>query len=369
MMNYLFFINFILSFGMALFVLFSVSKRFKSISSERAKKYLVLLSLAYLVLSMVFFLWFVKVLEYSIGDLGIIFSFLLLAQNILLYSIIHLFVRNRNIFYFFIIYISLAFYFVYNFNFIIFFSIASFLVSLLLFVSFAFRFDEYKKVGYLGIIYSLEGIVFSVLFFFGLINLLIVTIFLVATLFLLFFFLLRDLEKFPLFVRSKSFKKRSPFLRVLGHFVFIIVFINFIFIGTLVVHEFGHFSVSKLYGCEYQKIVYENQFLHTDISCPTSQGSKASIFGGIFLPIFIALLLILLGGPFMKEIGLLLLGFNILSISKDLVDLNVTQSVIFFISAFGAIILGYGIYLLAKSRIEEDIYLFSEYSLRLKKRI
>jgi hypothetical protein len=134
---------------------------------------------------------------------------------------------------------------------------------------------------------------------------------------------------------------------------------NFIFIGVLAIHEGGHFTISKLSpDCDLEKIVYEGNLPRTEILCGNSSNSMDKIIlGGIFLPIIVALLLFFGGGTFMKEISLLILGFDILISYKDFIDLGFSQGISTFFSIFGGIIILLAIGILAKSRTTEEEFI------------
>jgi len=133
---------------------------------------------------------------------------------------------------------------------------------------------------------------------------------------------------------------------------------NFVFIGVLAIHEGGHFFISKLApDCELQRIVYEGNLPHTEILCNNYTNTNKIIFGGIFLPIIISLLLFFGGGTFMKEISLLIIGFDILVSYKDFLDLGFSQNISTFFSIFGGVIILLAIGILAKSRTTEEEFI------------
>jgi hypothetical protein len=174
--------------------------------------------------------------------------------------------------------------------------------------------------------------------------------------FLLFF--LWDVKRFPasFFEEKIKLERNSYLFDFLRYFVFIIILTNFIFIGVLATHEGGHFAVSKLTpDCSLEKIVYEGNLPHTEILCDNSSGSMDKILlGGILLPILVALLFFFGGGMFMKEIALLIFGFDILISYKDFLDLGFSQGISTFFSIFGVIVILLAIGLLAKSRTTEE---------------
>jgi hypothetical protein len=176
----------------------------------------------------------------------------------------------------------------------------------------------------------------------------------------IFFFLL-DIRNIQVFSIEKKgrIKKSYYFFDFLRYFIFIIILTNFIFVGVLAVHEIGHFAISKLSpNCELERIVYEGNLPHTEILCKNSPESMNKIiFGGIFLPIIIAFLFFIGGGTFMKEISLLIFGFNLLISYKDFMDLGFSQGISTFFSIFGGVIVILAIGILAKSRTTEEEFI------------
>jgi hypothetical protein len=174
-------------------------------------------------------------------------------------------------------------------------------------------------------------------------------------------FFLLDIKKLPItpIERNSKFKKNYYIFDFLRYFIFIIILTNFIFIGTLAIHEAGHFFVSKLSpDCDLERIVYEGKLPHTEILCNNyAESMDKIIFGGIFLPVIVAFLFFFGGGTFMKETSLLILGFNILISYKDFIDLGFSQTISTFFSMFGGGIIFLAIAILAKSRTTEEEFI------------
>src|SRR3989339_557407 len=80
-------------------------------------------------------------------------------------------------------------------------------------------------------------------------------------------------------------------------------------------------------------------------------------FLGILAPFLLAILLFFIGGKFMKEMAFLLSGFNFLAIAKDLQDFGLSQNLIFAVLLLGGSFLIYGIIIISKLRIEDEVYL------------
>ena len=157
----------------------------------------------------------------------------------------------------------------------------SLLIGILFFLSMVFRRDVYKKIGYLGLSYLFLGLIFQVLVLVDARNLFLFSLILNCFFFVFVFVFMLYLEKHPPILEDKKVFERPYFLVFLGHFLFVITLANFIFIGTIAIHEFGHLSVSKFYDCEYERIVYEKGLFNTEILC-TNLGDKTFVlFGGI----------------------------------------------------------------------------------------
>ncbi|HIG94034.1 MAG TPA: hypothetical protein HA229_00285 [Nanoarchaeota archaeon] len=221
-----------------------------------------------------------------------------------------------------------------------------------------FRDDNYQALGYFGMFYSILGLSFETLLIFQIGNVYLLNLLLNLVFCFFIFIFIKDLQKIPL-VSKEDLNKgpRPPFLVILGHLFFIIIFVNFIFIGTIGIHEFGHFSISKFYNCDYRKIVYEDDFFRTEVLCDGKIDNSLVLLGGILAPFLLAILLFFIGGKFMKEMAFLLSGFNFLAIAKDLQDFGLSQNLIFAVLLLGGSFLIYGIIIISKLRIEDEVYL------------
>ena len=241
-------------------------------------------------------------------------------------------------------------------NFLSFSLIASALFTLLIFLEFTFLDDKYKRVGYFGILYASISIILNLLLFLNPHNVYTFSLISGFFFFLFSFFFFKDLHNINLENTPRYKKEKSYFFILLAHLIFIITLTNFVFIGTIGIHEFGHYGSSKFYDCDYQKIVYDGNFFHTEILCRSLEGNVFVILGGVLLPFVLALLLFFIGGKFMKEIAILISGFNFIAISRDLADLGVSENFVFLSIFCGVLLLIYGLYSLAKSKTEESIY-------------
>jgi len=334
---------------------------FKHYKKERTREvinYLSLIGVLYFIIAIFSFFWCFDLLKYSAEDFLLIYALVIVLQSLFLLMAVFLISRNHKLFYllFFYLIIFLSF-FTSVFNFLYLFLITSFLLSLLFFVNLTVRRDVYKKIGYYGIFYSSLALFLQFLLLFGVGDVFIFSI--ILNLVFLFFIIkfLKDLQKYPIIpVTYGKYKKKSYLITFLRYFIFILVLVNFIFIGTVTIHEFGHFGVSKFYDCDYQRIVFEENLPHTEILCRDLPNPTLVLLGGFFLPFIIALILFIVGGRFLKDMALLVAGFNFLISKRDFLDLGISENLILGSIIIGVLFLILGVVLLARSRTEESFY-------------
>jgi hypothetical protein len=356
-MKFLFLLNGILYLVIFLFFLLKFIKNYEKSTVKVARSFS-FIGLIYFLISLSSILWFFDILNYVENDFLFLYAVALILQSLILFRVIYLFSQNKRLFYFLGFYLIILFSFLFSMNSFLNLSlIASSLFILLIFIEFTFLDECYKKSGYFGILYATISIIFNLILFLGKGNVYFFSL-IFGIFFLVFAYLfLSDLEKFPLNCPLKFRKERSYLFTLLGHLIFIITLANFVFIGTIAIHEFGHYGASKFYDCDYQKIVYEGDFFHTEILCSSLGNNLGVVLGGILLPLVLALVLFFIGGSFMREVAFLVFGFNLISISRDLSDLGVSDNLAFISIFCGILALIYGLFLLAKSKSEESLYL------------
>jgi len=354
-MKIIFFINCIISLVIFLFSSFSFFIHYSKSKIFKAINYLAIIGLLYLIISIFSFLWFFDFLEYTSADFVFIYSMVIFIQTLFLCIFVYLFSRKKNVFYllfFYLIVLMPIFYPVLNYS--DFFLIVSFLLSLLLFLSLASRRDIYRNVGYFGIFYSIISFIFQILYIFGKAKLFVLSLFSnLVFLFLIVVFLM-DLKKYPKRLEI-HYGGRSYFFRIFRDFVFIIVLVNFIFIGTLGIHEFGHFSTSQFYDCSYRSIVYEGGLPHTEVLCGNLTKDNFVLLGGVLLPFILGILLFIIGGVFLKDIALLFVGFNLIISSDDIFKLGFSENLVIASTLLGSLCLIIGLAMLIKSKTEEYV--------------
>lgn len=355
-MNFIFLIGGIIWISIFSFSIWKYFK-FKEESMKKLSLNFVIIGLFYLILSLSSFIWFFKIMGYLDKDFLIVYSLVIFLQNLFFFRLIYKISSNKKLFYFlgfYLLSLPLLF-FLYHFQ-SYFFLIFSFLFSLLIFISFTFREDIYKKVGYIGIFYSTVSLIFSLFLLVDFGDLMIFSLLSSIGIFYLLYFFIEDLGKYPLNKKIGPSSEKPYFFSLISNLIFIITLTNFIFIGTIGIHEFGHYGLSKIYDCDYRKIVYDGDLFHTEVLCEDEYAVLPVALGGIFLPFVLGIFLIFVGGHFLREVALLIFGFNFLSISRDLSMVG-ASNLFSLLSIFsGTIFLMVGIFLLAKSRMEFEIY-------------
>lgn len=357
-MKELFLISFLFSLGIFVFLSFNFLKYAKDERRKKIISYLSFIGLLYLIIAILSFLWILEFLNYYESDFLIIYFLILFLQSLFLFKIVYSFSKNKFLFLPLGFYILLFVFVVFlGGTFINFFLILSFLLFLLFFLNLLLRGDEYKDVGVWGIFYSSLSLLLQILFFLGIVEFYIFFILSTGLFFYFIWNLTKHLKKNPPLESIVSIPKDKPYFFIfLNHFVFLLILTNFIFVGAVVVHEFGHLLASNLYDCEDRKIVYEEGLPHTEALCSGEVNNPFILFSGIGLPLILAFLLFLIGGKFLKEIGFLIVGFNLIVCFKDFKDLGLSDNLTMFFIVLGGLFILVGIVLLAKSKTEEHFY-------------
>ncbi|MFW6283642.1 MAG: hypothetical protein ACOC1P_06360 [Minisyncoccales bacterium] len=339
------------------FFLFFMIKYFehnKKDSKKRALSVLFKIVFIYFIFSSMFFVWFFGIFDYSIREFLLIYLIGLIFQTILFFRLGYVFNNHKKFYIIAGLYAGINLLLLFRIElFLTWGFFLSFIVMMFFFSQIIFLGKDYKKLGLAGVCYSFVSLVFSVLIYLNIGNPLM--FFLISFGFFFYFtwIFFDDIEKYSFSVEEVH---RNKFLVFLNHIVFIIIIVNFIFISTIVIHEFGHYGVSSFYDCEKNKIVYEDSFFHAETYCVEKETEKRAIWGGILLPYIIALACILFGERFMKDVGLLIMGFNSVSLSKDLALLDISNSFVFLSILIGIVFLIWGIWSFIHSRV--DVVLF-----------
>jgi len=355
-MKVIFLLNFIVSFGIAIFLFLNFWRKHKIPELKKPFNLFALIGLLYLILSTLSLLWTFNIFESSLNDFLLIKSLMIFLQTVFLFSLIYIFRDNRKLFYFLFCYLGVLSFGLLGVPISSLLLICSFIIILLLFIL-LIPVSGFGKISKFGILYASISLLVQIfsLFFenFYVVGSLISNI----LFFILIFFFIKNIETFPLdfFKKPVKHKKRYYFLDFLRYFIFIIILTNFIFIGTITVHEVGHLLTSRSFDCGFERIIYEGGLPHTEILCGENFDSLFKvILGGMILPLAIAILFFFAGGTFIKELGLLIVGFNFIISYKDILDLGLTKNIGIFFSVLGGVLVLVSIALLARSRTTED---------------
>lgn len=360
-MEFVFLLNGLLAMTISVLFISNVAKKIKDPEQKKLKNSFLILGLIYFISAIFSLLWFTKILEFSSADFPFLYSIILVLQTIVFVDLVYKIKKNRKIFLILLFYLGSASTIFLPLNFSSFLLITSFLITLLIFLL-IISIPQLEKVANLGIIYSSLSIIFQILVLLKIEISFIFSFFSNLAFLVLAFFIIKSFEQSPqvFFSVQEKQKENSFIVDFLKYFVFIIVLTNFIFIGTISIHEVGHLAAGKTLGCDFGKIVYEEGGLpRTEVLCGDKNFSsqKFVILGGIFLPIILSLLLIFAGGSFIKETALLMIGFNFIISYLDLIDLGFSKNIPIFLSVIGGGLVVFGVLLLARSRTTENEFI------------
>jgi hypothetical protein len=98
----------------------------------------------------------------------------------------------------------------------------------------------------------------------------------------------------------------------------------------------------------------EESYPKTEVICSDLSKVWLIAIAGPLLPVLLAVLLFFLGGTLLREVALLMVGFNLISSSRDLAELGFGNNLIFASLFVGVVFLFFGLIYLAKYRLFED---------------
>jgi len=356
-MKFILFLNLIVSLVVFIILIKCFFKHFSEKRIEKVSHILLIIGLVYFVFSALSFFWLAGFLEYSELDFQIIYSILILIQTLVFVYIVYLFSLDKTVFFYLFLYLfgflSLIFA---SFNFFNLLFIESFLLTLLLFIYLSNRKDVYRKIGYIGISYAVISLVFQLFLLFEKGSSYVFSFFSNFIFLILIVNFVADLRKYPLIHLEYFGSKDKPFFVVLlKYFIFMIVLTNFVFIGTIGVHELGHFGVSYMYNCEHREIIFNEDFAHTNVLCKDLPNNMLVLLGGVLTPLVLAILMFLLGGSFIRSISPIVFGFGLILSNRDFRELGFSDNLLTLAVFLGFLSLFVGIIMLAKSRVDSAI--------------
>lgn len=306
------------------------------------------IAIIYSIFSIISFLWYTKSFNFLSSDFILILSFTYVIQTISLITILYQSTKNSKVFISLFPYIFIGIIILIDKSFIHLLIPSSLLITLFTFLILE---DTHQKSIPSLIIYSSVSLIFYLGFLINKDSLPLLNLGSLAF-FIYFIYIFTDqLRKRPEFLHIKPKIIESPIISFLKHFVFLIIITNFIFIGTISIHELGHLGMAKVNSCEDTKIIYElNGLPHTEFFCPEESKINLWILGGLLLPIIIAIVLALSGGTTVKEFSLQIIGFNLIISYLDIIELGFSKIIGIFTSAIGVSLILISLVVLARSR-------------------
>lgn len=300
--------------------------------------------------------WFFGYSVYSDADFLYLYALGILAQTLILFGVFYLLYGRRRLLNWLWFYLAGVFSFYISVAYIpLLVLVISFFLTLILFLNLYSWSFVFRRVSYIGILYAAVSVLFQFLVFFDFGDLFVYSL-VSSLIFAVFVFLfLRDVTKYPLRVEKKiSLQKESGIVLFMKYFIFMIVLVNLVLVATISLHEFAHVAVSRYYGCESRTIAYEDgSYPYSEIVCPDLDYKLPITLAGPLGPLIVAVLLLFIGGRYMRPISFLVAGFNLLAGYRDFQEVGFSQNIILGISMIGLIFLFFGVVFLAKSRMQD----------------
>jgi hypothetical protein len=297
-------------------------------------KLLGLISIFYLASAFLNFLWFMDILEWSPIDSVIVGSaFIMPVAAILLVTLLRITGNKKLLFYFFIFVLALFGFSLRPLNFFLLIIVLSFLLMMLISIEMQFAKQCLRKSSVYAILYGF----LSLLLVYFILEHQIPPVWFIPNLFLLVYYsyFLADFKslhdcKLP----SKS--KETQFTIGVKYVIFIVTILAFLLVAIVAVHEIGHGLVAQLFGCQSQSVIYGSQATSpfTEVTCPTDSSYPIIAISGILLPVLVGALLMLSGGGFMKNIGILVVSLSFFITYQDFVQLSLSVNYIIIIYLF-----------------------------------
>jgi len=138
---------------------------------------------------------------------------------------------------------------------------------------------------------------------------------------------------------KKLFVGTKPYIMPL---VYIILFNIIVVIAVVAIHESGHFFVGNSFGCTNIKVVLldsSSGSTYTQMSCPPETPVEPLLLAGFIFTTPIALLLSLMRGFPERYFYMVILGFNLMISSSDIITF-VRYNQLFILAGTILIIIG-----------------------------
>lgn len=214
--------------------------------------------------------------------------------------------------------------------------------------------QAFRNTAIIGIVYSCLSLLMFILTYFSIIHEALYSFLSNLAFFIFIYSFYKSLPFYKNKEYKSSFSDNNLFLFI-KYFVFIIIVINIVLLSTLVIHEFGHVFVSRMNNCDYRTVFFEGDSPpYTQVLCVDDDLKRIFLIGGVALPLVLAVLLFFMGGKLSRSVALFMAGFNMIISVRDYSDLGFSNSAIFSQIYIGAIVALIGLFLLARSKFDDN---------------
>ncbi len=326
---------------MLTFIYFSIKK------NSRLKHLIQWFGLIQTILVVLNFTWFLKINAPSETEILLFNSMFLVAQVTVLVIFLGYLSQNKNLFFLIFLYLFAALSLHVSFqDFFVLIEFISFLILLLGFMTIINRESKYLMyAGILGVIYSSLSMAFVFILYF--LKMKVMVLHSLMNLFLIFA-MYHILLFFKSATSAEIAAKDTVLKRILNVVKLVIevaVILVICVISVISIHELGHAVAASHYDCEMSKaVIYDGKhFPHTEIECSTNAYNTIILLSGLFLPVILGAVLMLLGESFLEDIAYLVLGMSFYFSNKDILDLGLTQNFVVVITIVSFVFLYMGI--------------------------
>jgi len=338
----------LISFSISFLVLYHFSKELLSNTLKKRDIPLVIIGVAHLVFAVILCLWALNMFPFSLADYTALYSVVVTFQAVALVGIVYNSTHKKRALLPLFLYLVVIPFMLVNKSYGHMVVPFSLIIILLAFTLFS---NLHKRLNQTPLIYSsvsLAGYIVSALWP----NLLLLASSVSGLLFLIF------VHSFTKGLRSKpeyipeQLSSQPRTIKFLKHLLFIVILTNFVFIGTIGIHEVGHVVSAKLFDCENAQVIVEFDTMpHAETACSNNPSPLKLVSGALLLPLVFALFLATSNGAHMKEISLQIISFNFLISYQDFLLIGFSTPLALFIVFTGAVLAILSMGLLANARV------------------
>jgi hypothetical protein len=360
-MNYysvLFLTNFLLNAILAIIIVFvyvSVTGKNRSIGHMTAA-----LGFFYALTALLNLNWFLKGGTSNTLELLLLDSMFLAAKTTLLIIIIANIVRDKKLIYLLVLYLFAAL--TSQFSFTDFFIIVQIISLLLSFMAFLYlgrnSSQSLRASSFFGLLYSACAFIIVCVVYFLKLEIYHLQSFSLVFLSIGLYYVFRyfrssqaELDLRP--VHNTSLEKAGAIVRMLAS----LIIINLITVVTVIsLHEMGHAGTAAYFRCEIGKaVIFDAKNLpHTEVYCSSHDNDPYILLAGLFVPVILGLVLLLIGEGILIDISYLVVGFSFYFSNKDITDLGLTGSFVLIMTVISFVFLFLGIRGLVISLMREE---------------